>query len=140
VLCGHPDGIAAAEAAAAAWGVTGDVLSAAEIGRRGGWGTANSFASCALGVEQLTVAERAFSIFRVAAEDAGVPWAAAGLAVGHTYTLFRIGRLEQALAAAEAAVSLTELMREWSPAGQAAAAGAVCAPASGRAVGRRDPG
>jgi DNA-binding CsgD family transcriptional regulator len=39
-----------------------------------------------------------------------VPWAAAGLAVGHTYVLFRMGRLEQALAAAEAAVSLTELV------------------------------
>lgn len=111
VSCGHPDGIAAAQAAAAFWGVAGDVLVSVEkTARRGGWGTANSLASCALGVEQLTVAERAFSIVRAAAEDAGVPWAAAGLAVGHTYALFRMGRLEQALAAAQAAVSLTELV------------------------------
>ena len=111
VSCGHPDGIAAAQAAAASWGVAGDVLGSVEkTARRGGWGTANSLASCALGVEQLTVAERAFSIVRAAAEDAGVPWAAAGLAVGHTYALFRMGRLEQALAAAQAAVSLTELV------------------------------
>jgi DNA-binding CsgD family transcriptional regulator len=111
VSCAHPDGIAAAEAAVACWGAAGDVLLSVEkTARRGGWGTANSLASCALGVEQLTVAERAFSIVRAAAEDAGVPWAAAGLAVGHTYALFRIGRLEQALTAAEAAVSLTELV------------------------------
>jgi DNA-binding NarL/FixJ family response regulator len=111
VSCAHPDGIAAAEAAVACWGAAGDVLVSVEkTARRGGWGTANSLASCALGVEQLTVAERAFSIVRAAAEDAGVPWAAAGLAVGHTYALFRIGRLEQALTAAEAAVSLTELV------------------------------
>jgi DNA-binding CsgD family transcriptional regulator len=111
VSCAHPDGIAAAEAAVACWGTAGDVLLSVEkTARRGGWGTANSLASCALGVEQLTVAERAFTIVRAAAEDAGVPWAAAGLVAGRTYTLFRIGRLEQALTAAETAVSLTELV------------------------------
>ena len=111
VSCGHPDGIAAAEAAVTSWAAPRDVLlSVEETARRGGWGTANSLASCALGVERLPVAERAYSIVRAAAEDAGVPWAAAGLAVGHTYALFRIGRLEQALAAAKAAVSMTELV------------------------------
>jgi DNA-binding CsgD family transcriptional regulator len=111
VSCGHPDGIAAAEAAVASWSADRDMLLSIEkTARRGGWGTANSLASCALGVEQLPVAERAFSIVRAAAEDAGVPWAAAGLAVGHTYALFRIGQLDQALAAANAAVSMTELV------------------------------
>jgi DNA-binding CsgD family transcriptional regulator len=39
-----------------------------------------------------------------------VPWAAAGLAISHAYALFRIGRLEQAVAAAQAAVAATELV------------------------------
>lgn len=111
VSCVNPDGIAAAGAAVASWGMAGDVSTNVEkTARRGGWGTANSLASCALGMEQLAVAERAFSVARAAAEEAGVPWAAVGLAVRHAYALFRIGRLEQALAAAEAAVAQTELV------------------------------
>ena len=111
VSCADPDGIAAAEAAVASWGTAGDVPAGVEkTARRGGWGTAGSLASCALGLEQLPVAERAFSVVRAATEDAGVPWAAASLAVRHTYALYRMGRMEQALAAGSAAVSMTELV------------------------------
>jgi DNA-binding CsgD family transcriptional regulator len=111
LMCGDPAGIAAAEAAAASCRADGNSpQSVAETARREGWGTANSLASCALGVEQLTVAERAFTVVRAAAEDADAPWAIAGLAVGHSYTLFRMGRLEEALAAITVAVSLAELV------------------------------
>ena len=110
VSCASPDGIAAAEAAVASWAAGNLPLNVEKTVRRGGWGTANSLASCALGLERLTVADSAYSIVRAAAEDAGVPWAASGLAVGHTYTLFRMGRLDHALTAARAAVSLAELV------------------------------
>jgi DNA-binding CsgD family transcriptional regulator len=110
VSCASPDGIAAAEAAIDSWASGNLSVNVEKTARRGGWGTANSLASCALGLERLTIADRAYSIVRAAAEDAGMPWAAAGLAVGHSYTLFRMGHLDQAMTTARAAVSLAELV------------------------------
>ncbi len=108
LMCGDPAGVAAAEAVLAAWRES--QLTVEKTAWRRGWGTANCFAFCALGLERLPEADRVFARVRAAAEEVGAPWAITALAIGHSYTLMRMGRLEEALAAITVAGSLTELV------------------------------
>ncbi len=108
LLCGDPAGMAAAEAAAP-WLVHGQRIGL-DAAADGGWGPVNSFAYCACLVERLAEAERAFAAARTSAEQAGAPEAIATLAVGHAYTLTRMGRLDEALAAIDVAAALVDLV------------------------------
>lgn len=111
LMAGDPAGVAAAEAAAASWRSAGDTrLGTTPETWRGGWGPAYSFAYCAVGVERFAEADDAFTVARDIAERAGAPFAIAGLAVGHSFCLYRMGRLREALASSEVAVSLIELV------------------------------
>jgi DNA-binding CsgD family transcriptional regulator len=110
LLCGNPAGIAAAETAASWHGDRFSGLTAEKTTWAGRWGPAISIAYSACFLERLAEAERVFALARAAAERAGVPDALAGLAAGHSYTLFRMGRLEESLAAIKVAVSLMELV------------------------------
>jgi DNA-binding CsgD family transcriptional regulator len=76
----------------------------------GAWGLINSFAYCAVLVERLGEADQAFAAARESAERAGLPEAGALLANGHGYALTRMGRLDEALAAINVALSLTDLV------------------------------
>ena len=110
LLCGDPAGAAAAETAASWHGDRFSGLGAEKSTWGGRWGPANSIGYCACFMERLAEAERVFALARAAAEGAGVPDAIAGLAAGHSYALFRMGRLEESLAAIKVAVSLMELV------------------------------
>jgi DNA-binding CsgD family transcriptional regulator len=110
VQTGDPAGIAAVESAApwllrpgqASW-AEGDIVGA------DAWGSVNSFAfACAL-VERLAESERAFATLRASADLARAPEAVAMLANGHGYVLTRMGRLDEALEAINAALSLADL-------------------------------
>ena len=111
MLCGDPAGMAAAEAAAP-WRAPGQRAGPgkATAGAGGGWGPNNSFAYCACLVERFAEADRAFAAARAAAEKACAPEGVATLAVGHSYTLTRMGRLDEALAAINVAVALLDLV------------------------------
>ena len=111
LLCGDPAGMAAAEAAAP-WLDPGQAAGPdpAMAAAGGGWGPTNSFAYCACLVERLAESDRAFAAARAAAEKAGAPEALATLAVGHGYALTRMGRLDEALAAINAALALLDLV------------------------------
>jgi hypothetical protein len=111
LLCGDPAGMAAAEAAAP-WLDPGQAAGPdpAMAAAGGGWGPTNSFAYCACLVERLAESDRAFAAARAAAEKAGAPEALATLAVGHSYALTRMGRLDEALAAINAALTLLDLV------------------------------
>jgi tetratricopeptide (TPR) repeat protein len=88
----------------------------------GGWALINSFAYCALLVERLAEADRAFRAVRAIADRANLPQAISMLAIGHSYALGRMGRLDEALAAIELGRSLVELvplMDSWAMAGTA---------------------
>ena len=61
-------------------------------------------------MERLAESDRAFAAARAAAEKAGAPEALATLAVGHGYALTRMGRLDEALAAINAALALLDLV------------------------------
>jgi DNA-binding CsgD family transcriptional regulator len=108
LLCGDPAGMAAAESAAP-W-----VIGARRPGSGGtpesGWARSNSFAYCAILVERFEDADRAFTLARAAAEKQDAPEAIAGLAVGHSYALARMGRFDDALAAVNVAVALEDLV------------------------------
>src|SRR5262249_24458064 len=65
--------------------------SAAYANSGGVWGRSSSFAYSACLVDRFADADRAFTAARASAEKAGVPEAIAGLAVGHSYTLTRMG-------------------------------------------------
>ena len=108
---GDPGGMAAAEPAAP-WLASGqrDEPGTDAISARGAWGPINSFAYCALLVERLAEADQAFGAARESAERAGFPEASALLANGHGYALTRMGRLNEALAAINVALSLTDLV------------------------------
>jgi DNA-binding CsgD family transcriptional regulator len=73
-----------------------------------GW--IDSFAYSACLVERLAESDRAFAVARASADQAGDPAAIAALAVGHAYTLTRMGRLVEALEAVHVATSLTDLV------------------------------
>ena len=111
LLCGDPAGIEAAKAMVE----SGDAAanhhpSADKPAWQKGWNALNSFGNCAVHIEQLTAAENAFAAARTAADEADAPWAVAGLAVAHSFALFRMGRLEEALTAIKVAVLLAELV------------------------------
>jgi DNA-binding CsgD family transcriptional regulator len=108
IQTGDPAGIAATESAAPwlpgqAGGPGGEDNSFA-----GAWG-GNSFAFVMALVERLTESERAFATLRASADQACLPAAAAMLADGHGYALTRMGRLDEALEAINAALSLADL-------------------------------
>jgi DNA-binding CsgD family transcriptional regulator len=110
VQSGDPAGILAVEAAAP-WRRPAPAPGRdAAAGRSGEWGSAISFAFCTALVERLTESERAFRILRGLADQAGIPEAIAALANGHSYTLTRMGRLDEALAAIDIAVALLDLV------------------------------
>jgi DNA-binding CsgD family transcriptional regulator len=108
LLCGDPAGMAAAEAAAP-W-LAGGQLAGLGTAAGGGWGPTNNFAYCACLIERFAEADRAFTAARASAEKAGAPEALATLAVGHGYTLTRMGRLDEALAAIDVALALLDLV------------------------------
>ena len=108
LLCGDPAGMAAAEAAAP-WLARGR-FAGPGMTAGGGWGPTNSFAYCACLLERFADADRAFTAARASAEKAGAPEAIATLAVGHGYTLARMGRLDEALAAIDVALALLDLV------------------------------
>lgn len=109
-MCGDPAGLAGAQAVATACEtMTAQAITEMTVWR-GGWGTASSPALCAVTVEQLVVADRAYTLARRAAEEANAPYDIAGLALTHSYALTRMGRLEDALAATAVAESLTDLV------------------------------
>ncbi len=111
VLCGDPAGMAAAEAAAP-WRAPGQRTGPGNTatGAGGGWGPNNSFAYCACLMERFAEADRAFTAARAAAEQASAPEGVATLAVGHSYTLTRMGRFDEALTAINVAVALLDLV------------------------------
>jgi DNA-binding CsgD family transcriptional regulator len=125
VTTGDPDGMAAAEPAApwrslppvadakrgsAERGPVERGLAERGLAERGGWGSINSFGYCARLVERFAEADRAFGMARQGADQAGSAEAIATLAVAHGYTLARMGRLDEALAAINVALPLAELV------------------------------
>ena len=108
LLCGDPAGMAAAEAASP-W-LAHSQHARADPAASGGWGPTNSFAYCACLVERLADSDRVFAAARTSAEQADAPEAIATLAVGHGYTLTRMGRLDEALAVINVAVALLDLV------------------------------
>jgi DNA-binding CsgD family transcriptional regulator len=104
LFSGDPEGMAAAELAAP-WRLDGDPSRPIS-----GWGSINVFAYCARLVERFDEAHRAFEIARSQADRAGVPAAIATLAVGHSYNLVRMGRLDEGLAAIDVALGLADLV------------------------------
>ena len=103
---GDPAGMTAAEPAAL-WLDSGG---SADVIGRGGWGMVSSFAHCAVLVERLAEADRAFAAARASADRSKLPDAIAMCAVGHSYALSRMGRLDEALEAARLGQSLVELV------------------------------
>jgi DNA-binding CsgD family transcriptional regulator len=109
VQTGDPAGIAATEAAAP-WLLPGSVgPDGAASGAKAAWGSVSSFAYIAALTERLTESERAFATLRVSADQASQPEPVAILANGHGFVLTRMGRLDQALEAINAALGLTDL-------------------------------
>jgi DNA-binding CsgD family transcriptional regulator len=111
MLGGNPDGMKAAEAAAP-WRLppAGPDAGAGELAAAGGWGPVNLFAYCARLVERFDEADRAFAIGRAAADTGGAPVAITTLAIGHSYTLCQMGRLDEAREAIDVAQNLVELV------------------------------
>ena len=103
---GDPAGMTAAEPAAP-WLHPGW---AAEEISHGGWSLVNSFAHCAVLVERLTEADRAFTAARAAADRSNAPDGIAMITIGHSYALSRMGRLDEALEAVRLGQSLLELV------------------------------
>jgi DNA-binding CsgD family transcriptional regulator len=111
MLGGNPDGMRAAEAAAP-WRLPpgGPDADTRPMAAAGGWGPVNMFAYCARLVERFDEADRAFAIGRAAADTSGAPVAITTLAIGHSYTLCQMGRLDEASAAIGVAQNLVELV------------------------------
>ena len=111
MLCGDPAGMAATEAAAP-WRAPGRRAGEREVttGTGGGWGPSNSFAYCACLAERFADADRAFAAARASAEQACAPEGIATLAVGHSYTLTRMGRFDEALEAINTSLALLDLV------------------------------
>ena len=109
VQAGDPAGIGSVEAAAV-WLLPGRPAGpGAVVADPGARVSVYSFAHTMVLVERLTEAERAFAALRASAGEASAPDDIAALAVGHGRALMRIGRLDEALAAINAALSLADL-------------------------------
>jgi DNA-binding CsgD family transcriptional regulator len=109
VHAGDPAGIAAVEAAAP-WLRSGQASGpGVAVVDPGAWGSVHSFALTMVRVERLTESERAYAALRASADRVGVPEDIAAAALGHGYALTRMGRLDEALAAVNAALSLADL-------------------------------
>jgi DNA-binding CsgD family transcriptional regulator len=109
VQAGDPAGIAAAEAAAP-WRSPGQArLLGGEVVDPGAWAAIHSFAWTMALVERLSESERAYATLWASADRASLPEATAGLAASHGYALARMGRLDEALAAINTALSLADL-------------------------------
>jgi len=123
LLAGDPAGMAAAEPGAPWLGPAESSAAGAETTvPAGGWDLINSFAYCAILAERLPEADRAFAAARAAADQANAPQPIAILAIGHAYALTRMGRLDEALAAARLCGSLTDIVPfvfSWAAAGTA---------------------
>jgi DNA-binding CsgD family transcriptional regulator len=123
LLAGDPAGMAAAEPAAPWLGPAGQPGWDAEVpALAAGWSLMDAFAHCALLVERLADADRAFTAARAAADQLGEPQAIAMLAVSHGSALTRMGRLDEALASIRVGRSLVELvpfMDSWTSVGTA---------------------
>jgi DNA-binding CsgD family transcriptional regulator len=103
---GDPAGMTAAEPAAP-WldsGWSADRIS------RDGWGLVNSFGHCAMLVERLAEADRAFAAIRAVTDVSNAPDAIAMLANVHGYALARMGRLDEAVESINVALSLVDLV------------------------------
>jgi DNA-binding CsgD family transcriptional regulator len=111
MLGGDPEGMAAAEAAAP-WRLppAGPDAGTGELAAAGGWGPVNLFAYCARLVERFDEADRAFAIGRARADASEAPVAITTLAIGHSYTLCQMGRLDEAGEAIGVAQNLVELV------------------------------
>ncbi len=110
LMTGDQQGMAAAEPAAPWQAPESSPWWGDPVKMGGGWGPINSFGYCARLVERLDDADRAFVAVRRAADKLGAPEAIATLAVAHGYTLVRMGRLADALAAIDVALTLAELV------------------------------
>jgi DNA-binding CsgD family transcriptional regulator len=110
MLSGDPDGMTAAEPAAPWRLPPGPEPGAGLTEAAAGWGPVNSFAYCARLAERFDEADRAFAIVRAAADRHGAPVAITTLAIGHGYTLSRMGRLSEAGAAIGIAQNLADLV------------------------------
>ena len=120
IQSGDPAGITAVDSAAP-WQSAGQALSPESDPSI--WGTVSSFAfGCAV-TDRLAEADRAFAQLRASAERASAPEPMAMLANGHGYALMRMGRLDEALAAINFALSLVELVPVVEP---FAAVGSAC--------------
>ena len=109
VQAGDPAGIAAVEAAAP-WLRPGQPSGPGGAAvDPGAWASVYSFAFTMVLIERLTEAERAFAALRASANQASAPEAIAANALGHGHALTRMGRLDEALAAINAALSLADL-------------------------------
>jgi DNA-binding CsgD family transcriptional regulator len=109
VQSGDPAGIAAVEAAAP-WLGSGQACGrGGEVVDPGAWAAVYSFAVAMVLVERLAEAERAFAALWASADRASVPEAIAPLAFGHGHALARMGRLDEALQAINAALSVADL-------------------------------
>lgn len=111
MLTGDPDGMAAAEPAAP-WRLPppGPDPRSGMLTAAGGWAPVNSFAYCARLAERFGEADRAFTMARAADDHHGAPVAITTLAVGHSYTLCQMGRLDEARQAIGVAQNLVELV------------------------------
>jgi DNA-binding CsgD family transcriptional regulator len=110
IQTGDPAGIAAAESAAP-W-LLPDQAPAADGKlhvQAADWGLVNGFAFAMMLVERLAESEQAFATLRASADRASDPEVTAMLADGHGYALTRLGRLDEALEAINAALSLADL-------------------------------
>jgi len=111
MLTGDPDGMAAAEPAAP-WRLPppGPDPRTGMLTAAGGWAPVNLFAYCARLAERFAEADRAFTMARAADDHHGAPVAITTLAVGHSYTLCQMGRLDEARQAIDVAQNLVELV------------------------------
>jgi DNA-binding CsgD family transcriptional regulator len=121
LLAGDPAGEAAA-APAAPWRTVGQQpgheADLAPLVKT--WGLINAFAYSAVLTEHLADADRAFTAVRQAADEASDPLAMSMLAIGHSYALTRMGRLDEALALVQLGHSLVDLvpvMDSWASVG-----------------------
>ena len=108
VQAGDPAGVSATESVAP-WLLAGQAGGLGD-GAEADWGSINSFAFTTALVERLAESERAFATLRASADKASQPEALALLADGHGYALTRMGRLDEALEAINAALSLADLV------------------------------
>ena len=110
VQAGDPAGIAVAECAGPSL-LPGPSLAADgdDDVTQAAWGIGDGIAFTMVLVERLAEADGSFAALRASADRLGDPEVAAMLANGHGYTLTRMGRLDDALAAVSVSLSLADL-------------------------------